>query len=115
MKNFLSETCKAISDSKHTPADIKYIGSSDGYSCKWDQFEMLANHTYDNGYGSAKIPSDLVIVFRDGHYLEREEYDGSEWWRHVQPFKIPRKQFMITKVIGTGYSSGGLKELNTED
>ena len=39
----------------------------------------------DSGYGSAEIREDLVIVGKDW-WLERDEYDGSEWWAfHTMP------------------------------
>ena len=37
--------------------------------------------TYDSGYGSQKLFG--VVYFNDGTWLERGEYDGSEWWRYV--------------------------------
>ena len=27
---------------------------------------------------------NIVIVFEDGTWLERGEYDGSEWWEYKQ-------------------------------
>lgn len=33
---------------------------------------------YDNGYGSQELFG--YIVFKDGSWLERHVYDGSEWW-----------------------------------
>lgn len=35
---------------------------------------------YDNGFGSQKLFG--VVVFKDGTWLERREYDGSEWWNY---------------------------------
>lgn len=40
------------------------------------------NFTYDNGYGGQKLFG--YIVFTDGTWLERAEYDGSEWWTYKQ-------------------------------
>jgi len=115
--NFLKETMKAISESGHTPWDITYIGSADGYSCDWEKFKVLSDVVYDAGYGSVKVPSDLVIVFYDGQYLERREYDGSEWWEVVKPFAIPGAMFRtpITRVVAGGGEYGyRLKDLNTK-
>jgi len=36
------------------------------------------NFEYDSGYGSQEVYG--TIVFKDGSWLERGEYDGSEWW-----------------------------------
>lgn len=35
---------------------------------------------YDAGYGSQELFG--CILFEDGSWLEREEYDGSEWWEY---------------------------------
>lgn len=42
--------------------------------------ETLASIDYDNGYGGQELFG--TIVFKDGTWLERGEYDGSEWWEH---------------------------------
>lgn len=107
---------QVIDESDHTPWDIVYIGCSRGYSCTWEQFEVLADVEYDNGFGSANIPMDLVIVFKDQEYLTRGEYDGSEWWNHIKPFEIPEARFPITKVVDTAYDSwNGLRSLNAKE
>ena len=33
---------------------------------------------YDSGYGSQEWSG--WISFQDGSWIERSEYDGSEWW-----------------------------------
>lgn len=38
----------------------------------------LESICYNNGYGSQELFG--IIVFKDGTWLERCEYDGSEWW-----------------------------------
>ena len=49
------------------------------YKNTWDNFSSNANFSYDNGYGGEEIPLDLIVVGKD-FWLERHEYDGSEWW-----------------------------------
>jgi hypothetical protein len=60
------------------------------YSTDFDGFVKFCNRfrNYDNGYGGAKVPTNTVVVFKDGTWLERAEYDGSEWWEYKQ---IPKK------------------------
>ena len=41
----------------------------------------LLNVEYDDGYGSQELEG--IVLFDDGTWLEREEYDGSEWWRFL--------------------------------
>ena len=81
MTNLLKETEADIKRIDKTPEDIKWIGSYNGkYACTWSQFKELANFEYDCGFGSAEVAIDLVIVFTDGTWFDRHEYDGSEWW-----------------------------------
>ena len=82
MTNLLKETEACIKRIYNTPEDIKWIGSYSGeYACTWGQFKELADFEYDSGFGSQKVALDLVIVFTDGSWLDRYEYDGSEGWR----------------------------------
>lgn len=37
---------------------------------------------YDSGYGSQEWFG--WVSFKDGSWIEREEYDGSEWWEHKE-------------------------------
>lgn len=63
--------------------DVLFIGTIDGkYRMTWDKFRDKANFVYDNGYGSQIIAHDLIVYFCDGTFLERAEYDGSEWWEY---------------------------------
>lgn len=81
--NLLHETEKELEAAGKTWDSVSFIGSADGaYRCSVEFFKLLANANYDNGYGSAEVAQDLVIVFWDGTWLERYEYDGSEWWEH---------------------------------
>lgn len=58
----------------------------------WDNEQWLSfleglNFNYDDGYGSQELFG--VVWFKDGTWLERNEYDGSEWWKHKVAPKIP--------------------------
>ena len=55
--------------------------------------ESAKNIYYDSGYGSNEIPMNLVIV-GDNWWLERAEYDGSEWWEFkTLPIKPDKEEF----------------------
>ena len=106
MTNLLQETIRAIENSGHTVQDIVFIGSVDsGYSCTWAEFVLLADIEYDSGYGAQEVAYDLVIVFRDGSTMWRNEYDGSEWWEYSIPLKIPKEQKQISKLTGDTWAS----------
>ena len=38
---------------------------------------------YDNGYGGAEVHL-IYIIFKDKSWLQRGEYDGSEWWDYMK-------------------------------
>ena len=106
--NFYDETYKAIVDSNHTIDDIDFFSmvNDDGESpyniwkftlvmdnrqevqFSFDDFKRNSNFYYDNGYGTVVINLSLKIIFKDGTFMERREYDGSELWEFVQ---IPKK------------------------
>lgn len=51
----------------------------------WDKFESVANLVmYDAGFGETVINPNLKIVGVDNWWLERAEYDGSEWWDYKE-------------------------------
>jgi len=58
----------------HGPKII--INSEEGYLTLADIANL--DFEYDDGYGSQELFG--VVVFKDGTWLDREEYDGSEWW-----------------------------------
>ena len=100
--NLLKETVAILQRHNKTPRDVRWIGSYNGiYSITWEQFEkMAALIDYDSGFGGQRIASDL-IVNGENWWLEREEYDGSEWWEfRTQPIqKEETKSFQ--HVIGS--------------
>lgn len=57
--------------------------------------EQAKRINYYSGYGTAVIDLTLKIVLKDGRWLERREYDGSEWWvlrsKPNMPHEIPKK------------------------
>lgn len=80
-----------------------------------EQFKELALTTdYDSSFGAPEIAIDLKIVGFDW-WLERHEYDGSEWWEYktMPNINLPLKSVKRLSVEGTdacGWQS--LNELN---
>ena len=114
--NFLQETKKAILDSGHKLEEVMFIGSSNGeYRMSWDKFVTKANFEYDNGFGSSKIAVDLIIYFNDKTYIQRGEYDGSEWWEYNVP-KIfnANDEFKDFNILGGDYMWETVEEMNND-
>lgn len=64
------------------------------------------------GYGAAHVPTDLAIVGK-GWWLERGEYDGSEWWNFKETPKQINEVRNISCLVGGMWPT--LKELNNID
>lgn len=107
--NLFEETDRKIHEvAGKTWGDITWIGISDktemwddatnSYipipACEfdiWEFIEVANTIEYDAGYGTQEINKHLVIVFEDGSWLERAEYDGSEWWEYKDTPQRPGK------------------------
>lgn len=81
--NLLIETEEKLTLYGKTWADVHFI--DDGKNCSGDVFAFKKNidFVYDDGYGSPEINENLKIV-GDNWWLERHEYDGSEWWEYKE-------------------------------
>jgi hypothetical protein len=80
MRNLLAETIEILALNNLTGKDVEWVGNSFGsYSIDWATFESIANVEYYESYGGQEIAEELVVVGKDW-WLERHEYDGSEWW-----------------------------------
>lgn len=103
--NLLTETEEILENHSLTPGDVQWVGSRNGkYAISWYEFSKLANKEYDEGYGGTNVVDDLVVVGKDW-WMERHEYDGSEWWEFKQ---IPvRKEDAVpfNSVFPTDYES----------
>ena len=61
-----------------------WVGSADGeYAIGWEAFEKIADFEYwpHSNTTGIDVPADLIIVGEDW-WLERHEYDCSEWWEY---------------------------------
>lgn len=116
ISNLLEETIDVLNDHKLTFDDVLWIGC-DYYTISIEQFKELANTTYDKGFGAPKVAIDLKIVGQNW-WLEREEYDGLEWWEFNAPPLKPKQNKKIDRLILDKKVWGGwktLRELNEED
>jgi len=98
-KNLYEETLRDIYESGHTPDDVSWVGSRDGfYAISWKEYRLAADITYYSGFGGINIPRDLVVVFKNGSWLKRDEYDGEEWWKYILPPKrtLSHQKFTLT-------------------
>lgn len=97
--NFLQETKEILRNHELTLKDIKFVQTEKG-SISIKQFVDLANIEYDPSFGSPEIVLSLRVVGKDW-WLERHEYDGSEWWEFKKkPKKLPKIKMASLKEHG---------------
>ena len=100
MANLWEETIGVLKDHSLTWDDVDEVILEGDCVIRKENFEEVARRTnYDNGFGCAEIRSDLVIVGWNW-WLERREYDGSEWWElKIKPY-IPNDTKEVTSLTG---------------
>ena len=110
--NLLKETIEVLKENGKTLKDIKWVGSRD-YLIELEKLKGIFNIEYDEGFGAPEIAEDLFVVGEDW-WLERHEYDGSEWWEFKSVPKKPTKIIKNAKV-GLGMWSSLVQINEIED
>lgn len=91
--NLLKETREILENNGKYIFDVLWIGTKNAV---WDvDIQQLFNVEYDDGFGGQEIPSELIVVGEDW-WLERHEYDGSEWWEFK---KLPTKPNTVMRPV----------------
>lgn len=93
--NLLLETKEILRENGKNLSDVLWFGTEE-YVIEED-IQKAFDVNYDSGYGGAEISMDLLVV-GDGFWLERHEYDGSEWWEYKEQ---PKKPSAIKRVGGS--------------
>ena len=108
MDNLLEETIEVLKNNNKTEEDVLWVGTKEE-KATWNNFRAIADVNYDSGFGGQEVAEDLIIVGKDW-WLERHEYDGSEWWEFKSQPKEPDNSIVLKNVIHGSWSS--LKELS---
>lgn len=100
MMNLLQETLEVLKENNKKEADVCFVTNGENVFA-WEEFcEVAKDINYDDGFGTNEIKIELKIVGKDW-WLEREEYDGSEWWEFKtipilkSEFKKPNKTDLL--------------------
>lgn len=115
--NFKDETLEILVANGKTWNDVKFIQGNDfKASNNKDELLELMNFDYDDGYGAPEIAQDLKIV-GDNWWLERAEYDGSEWWEYKETPKpnLELKKIKRFQVKDNQAGWKSLKDVNKEE
>lgn len=101
MKSLLAETMSILEDYGKNSNDVLWVLNNQ-YKTSWSDFAKLADEFYDNGFGGTEVDENLIILGRD-FWLERHEYDGSEWWEYksIKNFKSRQTKEFTKKDIFT--------------
>tara|TARA_R110000868_G_scaffold234054_3_gene487767 strand:+ start:1798 stop:2109 length:312 start_codon:yes stop_codon:yes gene_type:complete len=96
--NTLQELQETLSDFSKEVSDIKCLTISyeqQTFNLKigwteqdWNKLLNDLDFEYHEGYGGQEL-FDSIVWFNDGSWLERGEYDGSEWWAYKTTPLIP--------------------------
>ena len=105
--NLLEETVQILKENNKTLDDILWIGTKDFTVDKKLALKIFGRTNYDSGFGAQEVAYDLLVVGA-GWWLEREEYDGSEWWSYKELPTVPIKEVNIKRV-----ASGMCDDLTT--
>lgn len=104
MTNLATSVLDKLREHNKTLADVLWAGSEDFGFMFPDDFRLAAsNFNFDSGFGGQECPSDLVVV-GDDWWLERREYDGSEWWEFKQ-LPVRPERLLDHKTIRFRYES----------
>ena len=103
-KNALTELVKAVSKACSDASAMPIVAAQLSFMLDGDETVITLNpdHTtpqyaeflktiainYDSGFGSQKLRG--TVWLEGGTWLERHEYDGSEWWHHCKRPALPR-------------------------
>lgn len=82
--NLKEETLRIMDEHGFTPNDIDFISINNKTPrlVEIDEFWKVADAEYSNSFGDTEVNIYLVIVFKNGSWLERESYDGEEEWHY---------------------------------
>lgn len=81
--------CVYIQVEEWVTGNINYILPLNYTNEQYDKFIESLDFEYDAGYGGQELYGN--VWFENGTWLERGEYDGSEWWEHKVIPEIPKE------------------------
>lgn len=102
--NLLQETLNVLKENGKNENDIEYVMWRNTFS-KWEdweivymsfaEFKTISNKEYSNWFWGQEVQDELKIVWKD-FWIERHEYDWSEWWEFKQLPTKPVKEWSIS-------------------
>lgn len=87
-ENLLKETIETLRQHNKSLDDVEWFGWSDRYM-PLKRIREILDVEYYAGFGEVEISPTLIICGKDW-WLERDSYDGSEWWEYKEQLKKPK-------------------------
>lgn len=111
MSNLWEETINVLKRHHKTWKDVRFVcGDNFGIT----NFETLARRTnYNDGFGGQEVAMDIKVV-GDYWWLERHQYDGSEWWEYKE-IPVKPKEFFVLQSLLARVCQEILEEIKNEE
>jgi len=114
--NLLTEIKQELKVIGKTLDDVVWVGCEQ-FSIPIPRFLELANTEYDRSFGTEEVATDLLIV-GENWWLERHNYDGSEWFEYKTMPKKPSYEnqnvFAVTRNQSKVSWVSTLEDMNDE-
>ena len=107
--NLKLETIEVLQEQGKTIEDIVWVGCKQ-FKIPVEKFLEIANRYYDNGFGGQEVAVDLIVVGKD-FWLERHDYDGSEWWEYKEMPQEPQRTAEDLNTVFSMYSYDSLGDM----
>ena len=95
MENLKEEIEEVIEYEKNLGNHLEYIAIN-GLEVNLTDLLQASDFYYYSGYGVSYINSSIIIMFLDGSYYTRYEYDGLEWFEKTEPPKRPKEKLIVS-------------------
>ena len=95
--NLYKEIIQCLEENGKTKSDVIWAGCEE-FRIPLDVFWKIADVEYDECFCLVEVANDLLVVGED-FWLERHEYDGSEWFEYKTMPKEPLKERSVDSLL----------------
>ena len=112
--NLAEETLEILEKNGLKKSDVLYAQGNDYWITAENFWDVAKDTEYDNGWGAPEVACDLKVVGKDW-WLERDDYDGTEWWEFKKYPEKPQERAEVKRLARSDGWAWSLKEANEED
>ena len=112
--NLLEETEYQFSVIGYNWADVDFIGGKEFSIPVTNFISAAADAYYDSkDFYSREVVRDLVIVFKDGSWLERSNENFNSWWIYKKTPQRPERERTIKNLTIGQAAKNGIRSLSS--